>query len=36
MRFMIPGLKSETWGTHSFWNGQTWATRRCFNPEGMM
>ena len=23
----IPGLKSETWGTQSFWDGQMWATR---------
>jgi hypothetical protein len=23
----IPGLKRETWGTHSFVDGQTWATR---------
>jgi hypothetical protein len=27
----IPGLKGETWGTHSSWQGpqpETWATRR--------
>ena len=23
----IPGLKIQTWGTHSFREGQTWATR---------
>jgi hypothetical protein len=29
----LPGLKIETWGTHSFWDGQTWATRHPAKPQ---
>jgi len=27
----FPGLKSETWATHSFFDGQAWVTR--FKPD---